>query len=298
MLNSIDTIYDRYIAEEKLKIGTKYERLVAVVLKSLYKNDVVIHDLRLKGSGKQAQHQIDVTIEKNGTRKKILVECKDYSNKIGIGIIRDFYGAVNQIKPDDAFVITTKGYTREAKKFANDESIKLFILREFEDRDWDGKMREFNINLDIKLRIPHITGIVPLNEEETKKLELIKKIHKDEVYSPDKENTFFYDNCENIIGTFKEILTPILKTFTEEMKEKPGVYLFPHPMSIKLFETLVCIKGFNYEFKNDNYNEIIDTGEMLATLLLKALDGSIDQIIFDQDLNKWIFNGKEVVSKK
>jgi hypothetical protein len=45
----MDNIYDRHIADEKLKAGTKYERLAAVVYKAFWENNVVIHDLRLRG---------------------------------------------------------------------------------------------------------------------------------------------------------------------------------------------------------------------------------------------------------
>ncbi|KIL36210.1 hypothetical protein SD71_09695 [Cohnella kolymensis] len=69
-LESIEQIYNRLIAEEKLKNGSKYERLAAVVYKILDDSKTVIHDMRLRGDGKSAQHQIDVTIEKGGTQKK------------------------------------------------------------------------------------------------------------------------------------------------------------------------------------------------------------------------------------
>ncbi|AHF11443.1 MULTISPECIES: restriction endonuclease [Dehalobacter] len=141
MSDYLDNIYDRHITNEKLKVGTKYERLAAVVYKIFEEDDVVIHDLRLRGKGKTAEHQIDVTIEKQGNKKRILVECKDYNDIVGIGIIRDFYGAVAQIKPDDAIVVTTKGFTKGAVKFAKDENIKLAILKEFNEEDWEGRLR-------------------------------------------------------------------------------------------------------------------------------------------------------------
>ena len=99
MSEYMENVYNRYISNEKLKSGTKYERLAGVVYKILDEEDIVIHDLRLRGDGKTAEHQIDVTIEKCGTKKRILIECKDYDEVVGIGIIRDFYGAVAQIKP-------------------------------------------------------------------------------------------------------------------------------------------------------------------------------------------------------
>lgn len=89
-MSNLEQIYNNLIANEKLKNGSKYERLAAVVYKVIDESDSVIHDLRLRGDGKTAQHQIDVTIEKSGISKRVLIECKEYNKVIGIGIIRDF----------------------------------------------------------------------------------------------------------------------------------------------------------------------------------------------------------------
>ncbi|WP_317951366.1 hypothetical protein, partial [Rossellomorea marisflavi] len=85
MSKEMDTIYNEIIAEEKLKQGTKYEKLAAVVFKTLNQNDVVIHDLTLRGDGKKTGHQIDVTVQSPGSNepKRILIECKDYDSKVG-----------------------------------------------------------------------------------------------------------------------------------------------------------------------------------------------------------------------
>ena len=120
MAGTVDTIYNQYIADEKLKAGTKYERIAAIVFKVLASEDVVVHDMRLRGTGKQTQHQIDVTVETAGTKKHVLLECKDYDDVVGIDVVRDFFGAVHQIKPDEAIVVTTKGFTKGAVSFAHD----------------------------------------------------------------------------------------------------------------------------------------------------------------------------------
>lgn len=87
------------------------------------------------------------------------MECKDYDSVVGIGIIRDFYGAVSQIKPDDAIVVTTRGFTSGAVKFAKDENIKLAILKEFSEEDWKGRLRRLVINMRmIFMDTPHITS--------------------------------------------------------------------------------------------------------------------------------------------
>ncbi|MDQ3673284.1 MAG: hypothetical protein M3365_02775 [Gemmatimonadota bacterium] len=62
MTNSLDLVYDRLVAAEKLKSGTKNERLTAVVFKILDSSVVVIHDVRLRAPGKKSVHQIDADV--------------------------------------------------------------------------------------------------------------------------------------------------------------------------------------------------------------------------------------------
>jgi hypothetical protein len=44
-----DELHDRFFSTQSSKEGTRYERLAAVVLKSLSEQSVVIHDFRLRG---------------------------------------------------------------------------------------------------------------------------------------------------------------------------------------------------------------------------------------------------------
>ena len=101
--DALDLVYDRLVAEEKLKQGTKYERLAAIVFASL-EGRTTVHDLRLRGAS-GVRHQIDVTIGPDNRR--LLVECKHYDKKVGLGIVRDFFGVVEDLRPDQAVVVTT-----------------------------------------------------------------------------------------------------------------------------------------------------------------------------------------------
>jgi hypothetical protein len=93
----IEQIYDQAVAEEKLKEGTKYERLTAIVFKILDDGGLVVHDMKLSGDGKEASHQIDVSASYHHMQRRVLVECKDYaSDSVGIDVIRDFNGALIQ----------------------------------------------------------------------------------------------------------------------------------------------------------------------------------------------------------
>lgn len=73
-MSTYDKLYEKYWGSGLVKSGTRYERLTAFVLKSLHNQNTVIHDIKLLGES-DVKHQIDVTIEENSSRKRILIEC-------------------------------------------------------------------------------------------------------------------------------------------------------------------------------------------------------------------------------
>jgi len=298
----MNTIYDETVANEKLKNGTKYERLAAIVFKILSSDDTVIHDLKLKGDGKVASHQIDVTIEKNHTKKRILIECKDYDNVIGIDIIRDFFGAIYQIQPDESFVVTTKGYTKPAVDFANDEKIKLFVLRAFSESDWEDRIQ----NIEIIASIRHIDDpvIKSWKLSNSAEFQTLTHKHKDLIgkkFSCNAYKTFFYDKDGHKTQSFNEVLQPIFNS----LERIPGVtkteeYLFDSSRFIYIGSSLVEVEGFEFEYSS--YEEIettiIDSSKKIALLVLKCLDGSINELLFKQDIERWTFSDDgEVIMK-
>ncbi len=139
-----DELHDRYQEIRTTKKGTRYERLAAVIFAALDRESVVIHDLDVIGEDSGVKHQIDVHIERSGERKRILVECKDFDvsgGPVGLGIVRDFYGVVDDVHPDEAWVITCNDFTRDARAYAKGKGIKLATLRLFSDADWEGRVR-------------------------------------------------------------------------------------------------------------------------------------------------------------
>ena len=96
MTDEIDLIYNRNVADEKLKHGTSYERLAAIVFKILDTDSEVTHDVRLRGVGKSASHQIDVLVRAGGeAERSLVIECRHKGEApITLGAVRDFNGAV------------------------------------------------------------------------------------------------------------------------------------------------------------------------------------------------------------
>jgi len=148
-----DELHDRFFSILSSKEGTRYERLAAVVFKTLNDQQIVVHDLKLCGDS-TVKHQIDVLIEVAGSRKRVLIECKDFDKKgrlVGLGILRDFRSVVEDTRADEAFVLTCTGYTKPARKYAKAKEIKLAVLRIFEDADWEGRIMQAIVNLIVQV---------------------------------------------------------------------------------------------------------------------------------------------------
>jgi hypothetical protein len=113
--DAIELIYDEFVANEKLKHGTRYEVLAAMVFKSLNRHERVVHDLRLRGPGKRTAHQIDVTLGRADQRElRLVIECRHLfptskRPEIRLGAVRDVASVLRDLRPDQGLMLTTAG---------------------------------------------------------------------------------------------------------------------------------------------------------------------------------------------
>jgi hypothetical protein len=161
-LSPIEVIYDRTVAAEKLKHGTKYERLTAVVFQLLDADATVEHDLKLRGDGKATVHQIDVHIARGPRRKRVIIECRDKvePNKIERDDARSFATVVRHLDADGVMVTTT-GFTAGARTLAADEGLRLMTLKPFLPVDAEGRLMAIDIKARAVMPVPdnvHITA--------------------------------------------------------------------------------------------------------------------------------------------
>ena len=68
---------------------------------------------------------IDLKCLNYSTGEKVIVQCKRYSGKVGIGSIRDFYGALIHSRADKGYIFTTSEFTKETKIWVHDKPIEL-----------------------------------------------------------------------------------------------------------------------------------------------------------------------------
>lgn len=80
---------------------------------------------KTKVTGGAYDKGVDVIAEKDGI--KHYIQCKKYiTSEIGVGAIRDFYGAIaDHLAQAKGYFITTNKFTLEAERFAEDKPIEL-----------------------------------------------------------------------------------------------------------------------------------------------------------------------------
>lgn len=66
---------------------------------------------------------LDVVIRKGG--KTYIVQAKHYKNNVGVPIVREMYGVMYHYKATGVIIITSSGFTKEAKEFAKGKRIEL-----------------------------------------------------------------------------------------------------------------------------------------------------------------------------
>jgi restriction system protein len=71
---------------------------------------------------------IDIHAEKNQPtlKEKLIIQCKNYTSNISVDDIRSLLGVVTSTKATKGVLVTSSDFTKEAKKFANENpSIEL-----------------------------------------------------------------------------------------------------------------------------------------------------------------------------
>ncbi len=294
-----DDLHDRYYNLLSTKSGTRYERLAAVVFKCLDESGTVIHDLKLVGDS-SVPHQIDVTIERDGRQKRTLLECKDFDlsgEKVGLDIVRNFYGVVNDLQPDEAYIVTCNGFTKDAQTYAEHYKIELFILRELQETDWARRIRKIIINLiSVFPSEPQIFLGVKSDED-------IQKIANDLEFAGVKLSTLhhsesvFFNTPE---GRF-QACDFIQQNMNYSARTLPGKIEHNIDVSNVTLEVsnlgAVPLEELKISYEILHGKQTVDIkGDQIAKLLLQRMGEQKDRVICVRDLHRFQVNNitKEV----
>jgi len=288
-ISRYDELHDLYSEILSTKSGTRYERLAAFVFKDLEQSGTVIHDLKLRGDS-GVLHQIDVTIERNGKRQRTLVECKDFDisgDKVGLDVIRNFYGVKADIKPDEAYIVTCNGFTKDAELYAKSKQIGLVILREFRESDWDGRLRQIDIHLNMVVPSQPRIHIEFKQDDDPQKIANDLQTVGISLNGLGRDQPVFFNTPE---GRF-QANDFVKRNMKFSVSTPPGAVEHDVDVSNITFEVdnlgsveLKCLK-ISYEIVHTE--ETIEIGaNKIAILLLQGI-GSDNKVIWDDDLRRF-----------
>ena len=308
--DAIELIYDEFVADQKSKHGTKYEIVAAIVFKALERERKVVHDLRLRGAGKRTKHQIDVTVEHaDGRRLRLIIECRHLfassrRAKIDLDAVRSFASVVRDLQPDQAMMLTTVGYTADARTYAEDEGIALRILREFHDQDWEGRVQEVRIRADMSVPAPPRIAWIARDDAERERLRALLEKQQRDGKSTWTAVNYFYDEDGNEIESLFEVFDPYFKRV---QREHPNVDRGREPFDevrwVLVAGERVAVIGFEWELPDEEISFaeefVVGLGDRVAKLLLQTVDGALDFVIFDRDLMAFeVGPGGEIVPRR
>ena len=304
MSKEIEQIYDRLVAKEKLKDGTKYERLTALVFQVLEREKRFIQDVRLKADEKQSVHQIDVTAtNRHSERKRILIECRDRTKKVEKDQVGDFHSKVVPLKPDAAWIVSRVGFTKGARTLAADEGIGLAVLKPATSEDADGRVRQIHVRGKVKAPgTPTITSWLAIDDAERERIAPLLAARENELQLIDATAAFVYDGTGEQIGTLESLLTPIFSSEGRqfEVGKNEGQYLFDEPVWLDLAGVRGCFRGFTYsvELAEAVVEFTIGEANAVAELVMRSLDSAIDRIFYDGEIAELAFDDDGVVVRR
>jgi len=120
-----------------------FERLAAMVFHR-WLGEQTIHDITLRGVS-TAPHQIDVVVGDESQRA--LIECKYYNRNIDMPVVRNFFGAVEDLGCAMAAIVTTQGFSENVRVYAKAKGIDLLVLRDVEEEDLEGRVQSIHIDV-------------------------------------------------------------------------------------------------------------------------------------------------------
>lgn len=297
MSDQIEHIYDRLVAAEKLKSGTKYERLAALVFQLLDRASYVVHDVELRGPGKEAEHQIDVSAtDRSGQRRRIIVEARDRKKRVNLGQVRDFFGVVHQLAPDQAWIVSVIGFTADAEKYARDEGIGLAVLRPTTDGE-DDRVKAIHFRMAMRaMGTPTITSWLAEDQKERERLRAALAGREGETYPIDGVEESFYDEAGNRLASVSDVLSPIFNGLGLELGENDGTYEFDDIKYVDLLGERAAVRGFTYrvDLVEAIHEFTVGNASSVAELIFRSVEGTapdpIDRVIYDTDLAELTFD--------
>jgi hypothetical protein len=193
---------------------------------------IASHNVKIKGKS-GVHHQIDAVLEKNiGIYPfKMLVSCKHWNSRVKKEHLVAWHGIVDDCSASGGSVFSRVGFQSGAITYAKHHGIKLFEIKDLKDSDWEGYLKQINVNLIVQ--IPQILKVEPEFEkqagEDTRTINVVI----------DRENGFLYNEDRIIIGNFVDDINQALS----QANETEVVFKYENSTSLLLEKEFRKIKS-------------------------------------------------------
>lgn len=284
MKESPQLIYNRLVADERLKSGDAYERLAAIAFRILLEK-TTIHDLRLTGQS-GARHQIDVVVGHGTQTRRVLVECKELGRRVHLPQVRNFFGAVSDIKPDEAFLLSTIGFSTGAIQFAERNGIRLAIFRPPDgNADWQDLVRRVVVDLRMSVLVgePRLEfEAVPESPDDINAESVVSRTDETLLVGPDGQETPISHLIDSAYGKCKP----------GEEGEYVHFEAYDPPRKLVIDNVSKAqVRSAKCTVQVGVATERIETGEgiggVVAELVLRTLDGEVHRMFTNRQICEW-----------
>ena len=256
--------------------GKEYELVVQKVFQSILdqkfvKNITVQHDITLQG--KSTTHQIDVYWEFSDgiSTYATIVQAKDYNSRVSQDKLLTFKGVIDDLPNHPKGIFVTKtGYQKGAKAYAEANGILLYELRQPTDEDWEGYIRDININMT--MFSPHDSNF---------KIGIEKKKKKNNYHDTSVEikirgyahEIMLYNEKNEAIALLNETINSVIKKHGQGMSTKHIEENFDEPIFIHYAKDgidLLKLKNISFDLSFNTYKETIEIkGDDIVKFILK-----------------------------
>lgn len=145
------------------------------ITKHIYATLGEVHGVKIEGHGKDCtvigksgvKHQIDVlTSHSDGIHSyRTMIECKYWDQNVNKDIIMKVAGIVEDARLNKGIIVSKNGFTHDAIKYAEYRNIGLVELRKPTDKDWNGRLKD--IVIEVNMVLPTLTECLFLITPET-----------------------------------------------------------------------------------------------------------------------------------
>jgi hypothetical protein len=236
-----------------------------------------------------------VHVRRGDQHLRLIVECrhlfgKQGTKKLGLPAVCDFASVQRQLQADQAWMLTTVGYTNPAAGFAGEEGIRLGVLSALP------RPPLSRIDFHGTVAAPGDLRIVEWQIADDAERHRVRPLLETQgpVAEPGLENA--HDVCfVNADGTadasFFEVLDPVYARIQRDLVDgtNRGEAPLDHPRYLLVGRVPVKVKGFKWEVDlfTAPWDFSIDFAHRIARLVLRMLDAPGDERFTLSELAVW-----------